>query len=606
MVQQGVIGAGAFKRTLLQVILLPVALLAVLVFVFLLQLNSLLRASHLVNHTDEVIRQAGLIKESLLDQQVAVRGYLITGDESRLTFYRSRSAAIDQQFVSLAGLIEDNPTQQARAAEIERTYRAWVAYADALPATRETGTSAAAMPQSDTLSRATRAAIDTFVQSEQQLLATRTAQVEQTTKIIILTSIGSIFVIGGLLSLAIWRQVRGLTDQYEQGLLRSQRQTAALVESEGRFRDLANALPQIVWTMHRDGDVAFVNQRWYDYTGLTPEGATGRVWMDPIHPDDRPQASGRWDQSQASGERFEVEYRFRRVDGEYRWYLVRAVPVRDSAQQVVSWIGSGTDIDDHKRDEAALRERTQRLAQATKALSDRNRELDQFAYVTSHDLKAPLRGIANLAQWIEEDLGELASGDIRQQLDLLRGRVHRMEALIDGILQFSRIGRVKETIERVDVRELLNDTVDLLSPPPGFTIDLGPTDEGTAGIALPVLLAERTRLQQVFANLIGNALKHHNRPDGRIAVQAHETEDPHYYEFTVSDDGPGIAPQYHERIFGIFQTLRPRDQVEGSGLGLALVKKIVEQYGGRIWLESAEGQGTTFHFTWPKAIRREG
>ena len=595
MVQRGVIDAGAFKRTLLQIILLPVTLLAVLVLVFLLQLNSLLRAAQLVNRTDEVIREAGGINESLLARQVAVRGYLITGEADRLTLYRASGAAIDRQFTILNGLLVDNRSQTARAGEIERAYRAWAAYADTLPATRELGTSGSALAESDRLANATRATIAAFVQTEQQLLATRSQQVERTTRIIILTSIGSIFVIGGLLSLAIWRQALTL----------SQRQTAALTESEGRFRDLANALPQIVWTMHRDGDVAFVNQRWYDYTGLTPEGATGRVWMDPIHPDDRPQASGRWDQSQASGARFEVEYRFRRVDGAYRWYLVRAVPVRDSAQRVLSWIGSGTDIDDHKRDEAALRERTQRLAQATKALADRNRELDQFAYVTSHDLKAPLRGIANLAQWIEEDLGELASGDIRQQLDLLRGRVHRMEALIDGILQFSRIGRAKETIERVDLRELLDDTVDLLSPPPAFTIDTGDTGPDV-GVALPVLTTERTRLQQVFANLIGNALKHHNRVDGRIAVRAHETEDPQFYEFTVADDGPGIAPQYHERIFGIFQTLRPRDQVEGSGLGLALVKKIVEQYGGRIWLESAEGQGTTFHFTWPKEIGREG
>jgi signal transduction histidine kinase len=276
---------------------------------------------------------------------------------------------------------------------------------------------------------------------------------------------------------------------------------------------------------------------------------------------------------------------------------MRVVPVLDSDDHIAYWVGAGTDIDDHRRAEAALRERTQRLAQATKALADRNRELDQFAYVTSHDLKAPLRGIANLAQWIEEDLGDLATGDIRQQLDLLRGRVQRMEALIDGILQFSRVGRVRETIEAVDVGALLAETVDLLSPPPAFTVEIGP--------GMPTLMAERARVQQVFANLISNALKHHDRSDGRIEVRVRDGDDPHEYEFTVADDGPGIAPQYHERIFGIFQTLRPRDQVEGSGLGLALVKKIVEHHGGRIWLESAEGCGTTFHFTWPKQTGRE-
>jgi PAS domain S-box-containing protein len=391
--------------------------------------------------------------------------------------------------------------------------------------------------------------------------------------------------------------MRSLAGFYEGALIDVQRQAAALQESEGRFRDLANALPQVVWTTYPDGNVAFVNQRWYDFTGLTPEGFTGRDWLAPVHADDRARAVERWDAAFAAPAPFEVEYRLRRADGAHRWHLVRAVPVRDRAERVISWVGAGTDIDDHKQAETALRERTQRLAQATKALADRNRELDQFAYVTSHDLKAPLRGIANLSQWIEEDLGDLATGDIRQQLDLMRGRVQRMEALIEGILQFSRIGRVRETVEEVDVGALLAETVDLLAPPPGFIVDIGP--------GMPTLVAERTRLQQVFQNLISNALKHHDRPAGRIEVRVHEAEDPRLYAFTVRDDGPGIAPQYHERIFGIFQTLRPRDQVEGSGLGLALVKKIVEHHGGRIWLESAEGCGTTFHFTWPQRAGRE-
>jgi light-regulated signal transduction histidine kinase (bacteriophytochrome) len=220
-----------------------------------------------------------------------------------------------------------------------------------------------------------------------------------------------------------------------------------------------------------------------------------------------------------------VEYRLRRADGEYRWYLVRAVPVRDHDERVAYWVGAGTDINDHKQSEEALRERTRRLGQATRALAERNRELDQFAYVTSHDLKAPLRGISNLAQWIEEDLGDLATGDIRQQLDLLRGRVQRMEALIEGILQFSRIGRVKETVESVDVGALLGEVADLLSPPPTFTIAIEP--------GMPTLTTERTRLQQVFANLIGNALKHHDRSRWAHRRAAGRSDEPEYYHFAI-------------------------------------------------------------------------
>jgi PAS domain S-box-containing protein len=597
MSQQMAISPRAFRRILAQIALLPAVLLAILVLIFLLQLGSLVRAARLVSHTDQVLRQVGTIEELLLDQQLSLRGYLVTGEPAYLDDYRAGVATVDRQFGVLNELIADNPSQVARLSEIDRAYRDWIEFAQTVPAAREAGTSADALTASASRVRAVRDGLDSFDRTEQELLATRNAEVERSTRTIVLTSIAGVVIVGGLLSLAIWRQMRSLAGVYEGALAQSQQQSAMLKESETLFRSLANAMPKVVWTTYPDGNVAFVNQRWYDYTGATPEGVTGWDWTAPFHPDDRERFVARWRGSLEGEGPFEAECRFRRVDGEYRWHLMRVVPVLDSEDHVTYWVGAGTDIDDHRRAEAALRERTQRLAQATKALADRNRELDQFAYVTSHDLKAPLRGIANLAQWIEEDLGDLATGDIRQQLDLLRGRVQRMEALIDGILQFSRVGRVRETLEPVDVGALLAETVDLLSPPPSFTVEIGP--------GMPTLIAERTRLQQVFQNLISNALKHHDRADGRIEVQVRDGDDPGYYEFTVRDDGPGIAPQYHERIFGIFQTLRPRDQVEGSGLGLALVKKIVEHHGGRIWLESAEGCGTAFHFTWPRQTGRE-
>jgi signal transduction histidine kinase len=198
--------------------------------------------------------------------------------------------------------------------------------------------------------------------------------------------------------------------------------------------------------------------------------------------------------------------------------------------------------------------------------------------------------MANLAQWIEEDLGEHATEEIRGQLELLRGRAHRMEALIDGILQYSRVGRSDDKVEPVDVGELLEEVVDLLAPQPDALVTIAP--------GMPTLTTERVQLGQVFANLIGNALKHHEGPGASVQVTARDLG--RFYEFAVADNGPGIAPQYHERVFGIFQTLASRDRVEGSGLGLALVKKMVEHQGGQVRLASAVGQGATFTFTWPK------
>ena len=230
------------------------------------------------------------------------------------------------------------------------------------------------------------------------------------------------------------------------------------------------------------------------------------------------------------------------------------------------------------------------LERSNQQLGRSNSELDQFAYVASHDLKAPLRGIANLAQWIEEDLGAEVPDGLREKMRLLHGRVHRMEALIDGILDYSRAGRVRHKPERVEVGRLLTEVIELIAPPPGVSIAVAPE--------MPVLDTEKVPLQQVFMNLVGNAVKHSRRGDAQ--VQASVREDGPFYQFTVADNGQGVAPEFHDRIWGIFQTLEARDKVEGTGIGLSVVKKIVESRGGRTWIESAEGKGAAFHFTWPK------
>ena len=225
-------------------------------------------------------------------------------------------------------------------------------------------------------------------------------------------------------------------------------------------------------------------------------------------------------------------------------------------------------------------------------LENRNQELDQFAYVVSHDLKAPLRGIESASRWIEEDLGpDQLTPHIREFLGLMRQRVRRMEKLITGILDLARIGRGAQSNEPVFVRTLLREIIDTLNPPPGFQVELP--------FFLPTLTTNTVQLQQVFTNLISNALKYHDHPEtGTVHIGCDDAGE--FYLFSVADDGPGIAPEYHERIFVIFQTLTERDTLESTGVGLAIVKKIVERQGGRIGVKSAEGQGAKFIFTWPK------
>jgi two-component system, LuxR family, sensor kinase FixL len=219
-----------------------------------------------------------------------------------------------------------------------------------------------------------------------------------------------------------------------------------------------------------------------------------------------------------------------------------------------------------------------------------NRELNDFAYSASHDLRAPLRAVAQLAAWIAEDHAAELSEGVRNDLGLMQRRVQRMQALLDDMLEYARVGRSDGDLSHIDSAQLTREIIETLPLPQGFTVQVGP---------LPTLLSHRTPLQQALRNLISNAVKHHDRPDGRVEISAVDHGD--HVEFIIQDDGPGIAQDYQEQIFRMFTTLKPRDSVEGSGMGLALVKKIVEGRGGTIRLESAEGRGATFRFTWPRS-----
>lgn len=248
----------------------------------------------------------------------------------------------------------------------------------------------------------------------------------------------------------------------------------------------------------------------------------------------------------------------------------------------------------HRREvvEEMVEQRTRELNSTLEDLQYTNEELEKFAYVASHDLKSPLRGIDSLSRWLEEDLEEQLDEKNKDRLVKLRGRVSRMEHLLDDLLEYSRAGRVLETSETIKTSQLIDEVSELLVVPKGFSIK---ADDNLKSIIIP-----RMPLEQVFNNLISNALKHHDKEVGVITVSGKEIDG--FYEFSVTDDGPGIPKRFQEKVFEMFQTLKPRDEVEGSGMGLALVKKIIYNYGGWMRLFSEEGKGATFTFTWPKDV----
>lgn len=226
-------------------------------------------------------------------------------------------------------------------------------------------------------------------------------------------------------------------------------------------------------------------------------------------------------------------------------------------------------------------------------LQQSNEELERFAYICAHDLKTPLRAIYNLSQWLEDDSGDVLPAPSKKYIQDIHKRVNRMEKLLDDTLAYARCSSKEQSgsPEIVEGKKLAEDVATLASPPAGFTLKTGPGFDN--------LRVQRLPLQQILYNLANNAIKHHNRPDsGRVDMNVEEKND--HYVFTVKDDGPGIPPEFHDKIFEMFQTLRPRDQVEGSGMGLAIVKKVLMTFGGKISVESAPGRGATFTFTWPK------
>lgn len=267
-------------------------------------------------------------------------------------------------------------------------------------------------------------------------------------------------------------------------------------------------------------------------------------------------------------------------------------PVRDAAGKLIGASKTVRNVTEQRAVEAEREKVEAELARYTRALERSNLELDAFAYAASHDLKAPLRVIHNASTWIEEDLAGKLTAEMSENMNLLRSRVRRMDRLLDDLLEYSRIGRETDDrhTEAISGTVLMENILGLLSAPAGFIVDATSTFAGIQVFRMP--------LQQILINLISNAIKHHDKKAGRIEVSVEDLGA--MFRFCVKDDGPGIPAQYHEQIFKMFQTLKPRDQVEGSGMGLAMVRKHIDVAGGELKLESAVGQGSTFSFTWPK------
>ena len=370
----------------------------------------------------------------------------------------------------------------------------------------------------------------------------------------------------------------GLAANFEETT--DQTRTAILLERAGArweelrtgdaYREFFKQSVDLLCVAGVDGFFKLLNPAWESVLGYSREELCSKPFLEFVHPDDRVETDKEREELSRDEERgwenFENRYLHR--NGEYRWLAWRS-----RAQPAAGLI-------------YAIARDITREKQLAEELRQRNEDLETFAYVASHDLRAPLRAVDNLSQWIEEDVGDKLTGDSVRHFQLLRQRVKRMEELLEALLRYSRAGRDSKK-ERVDVGVILSEVVDMLGQP----------NVAVKG-ELPEVEASPAGLRQVLLNLISNAFKHGgNDAMVEVGVESRSSE----WEFWIADDGPGIAAEFRERVFQPFTTLKPRDEVEGAGIGLALVRRQVRQGGGRVWVEDGPQGGCVFRFTWPRA-----
>ena len=396
----------------------------------------------------------------------------------------------------------------------------------------------------------------------------------------------------------LWSATPVLEDQLVYAAARDvterKRAEEALREGEERFRTLANNISQLAWMADEQGSIFWYNQRWFDYSGTTLEDMEGWGWQKVHHPDHVQRVVDKIRHCFQTGEVWEDTFPLRGRDGNYRWFLSRAVPIHNEQGKVFRWFGTNTDVTEQREAEEELKKNREQLEAA-------NKELEAFSYSVSHDLRAPLRHIDGFATLLQKHAAALDEKG-RRHLATISESAKQMGALIDDLLAFSHVGRSEMHRTAVNLEQLVKEAIS------GFRPDTEVRKIAWTIGTLPEVHGDPSMLRQVLVNLIGNAVKYTGmREEARIEIGSRNGVDDQHDEtvFFVRDNGAGFDMQYVNKLFGVFQRLHSAGEFEGTGIGLANVRRIIQRHGGRTWAEGKVAEGATFYFSLPH-VQKEG
>ncbi|UTB34092.1 MAG: PAS domain-containing protein [Methanobacterium sp. ERen5] len=355
-------------------------------------------------------------------------------------------------------------------------------------------------------------------------------------------------------------------------------------ESEERFKDLADNIPNLAWMADAKGWIFWYNKQWYEYTGTTFEEMQGWGWQKLHHPDYVYSVTKEWSTKILEGQQYDNIFPLKGKDGNYRWFLTRVIPIKDEYGKVQRWFGTNTDVTERKTIEENLENTMDELKQS-------NKELEQFAYITSHDLREPLRMITSFLQLLERRYKDRLDKDASDFIGFAVEGAKRLDSMTNDLLKYSKITNEKREIVPVDFEHVLEHALTNLK------LQIEENNAIITHDPLPTINSDEELKIQLFQNLIANAIKYKSQETPKIHISAIREQT--QYLFSIKDNGIGMSPEHLEGIFIIFKRLHTHQEYEGTGIGLAIAQKIVHQHGGQIWAESVLGKGTTFYFTIP-------